>query len=210
MGSGIDIFSFLWGLIREHPFQLRGGDKGNIVGQDLFDVFVTDRHIFFGLTKDSVDDPDDVLEEFDVSVFPADDPFPVPLVHIDGMDIVGDLIPADRDHVGIETFADLKAVFFQSVAFPLGQRLNDFTGPSVLEYIEGYGALYTVEVVIQTGCRIDKKRSGDALKIQALGKKILKEVLDDFDGDLCIVKVEIGFVVFWDVKVFHVALSASG
>jgi hypothetical protein len=125
------------------------------------------------------------------------------------MDVVGDLIPADGHHIGIKTFSHAEAVFLQGVALPFGQGLNYFTGPAGLENIEGYGTLDAVEVIVEAGCGIDKEGSGDALQIQALCQKVLEKVLDDFDGDLRIVEIEIGLIVLGNVKVFHDVLSAS-
>ena len=125
------------------------------------------------------------------------------------MDVVGDLIPADGHHIGIQTFSCAETVFFQGVALPFGQGLDYFTGPAGLENIEGYGTLDAVEVIVEAGSGIDKEGSGDALQIQALCQKVLEKVFDDFDGDLRIVEIEIGLIVLRNVKVFHDVLSAS-
>ena len=46
-----------------------------------------------------------------IAVLFQDDFFPVPLIHVDGVDIVGVLIPADGAHVSIETLADVEDVY---------------------------------------------------------------------------------------------------
>ena len=74
-----------------------------------------------------------------------DDFLPVPLIHEDGVDIVGNLITPDGVHVGVKTLPVRKTVFFERVALPFGERLNDLGGSAVLLLdIEGDRALHTV------------------------------------------------------------------
>ena len=132
LGPGDDVLPLLGGLFGEPGLQLLGGDEINIVGQDLFNIIIADRHVFLGLSEDPVDIAHDVLEGVQSAVLFADDLFPVPLVHIDRVDVVRYFIAPDRAHVGVESLADLEAVLFQGVALPLGQRLDDLPAAAVL------------------------------------------------------------------------------
>ena len=98
------VFPFLGGIVGEHFFQLSGGDEEDVMGKKLFYVIIMYGHIFLGLAKHLVHGSDGVLQGVQISVFSGDDLFPIPLIHIDGMDIVRLLVPAYGAHVCIQAF----------------------------------------------------------------------------------------------------------
>ena len=104
----------------------------------------------------------------------------------------------------------MKAILLQGVAFPFRQRVHDFSRALVLLLdSEGNGALYAVQVVVETRFRGDKKRRGDPKQIKLLCQCLLKKVLDRLDGDLCVIEAQLRFVIGWYVQMFHKIYSCS-
>ncbi len=123
---GDAIFPFLGSEAGIEILQLLGGEEENIVGQDFLYVVVTDGHIFFCFAQSFVDGAHGLFQEIQAPLLPGNDFFPVPLIHVDGMDVVRLFIPADCAHVRIEPFSVGKSVLFQCKPFPLGQRMHNF------------------------------------------------------------------------------------
>ncbi len=73
---------------------------------------------------------------------------PVPLVHVDGVDVVQLLVPADGVHVGVQPGTLLELIPFQGQALPLGQGVDYLALGSNIWNVEGHGTLHAVEVVI--------------------------------------------------------------
>ena len=139
------VFPLLRAVVREHVFQLLGGDEEDIVRKDLFYVIVLDGHVFFGFPKHLIYGAHHIFKRIQRAVLPGNDLFPVPLIHVDGVDIVGDLIPADGAHVRIKPFALPEAVFFQRVALPFGKGLHHLRFIFILfPDPEGNGPLHAV------------------------------------------------------------------
>ena len=138
-------FSLLWSVVRKHFFQLPGGDKENIVGQNLLYVVIVNGHVFLRFAQHLIDCADGGFQGFQIAFFLGNDLFPIPLIHIDGMNIVRLFISADGAHIGVKSFAHGKSVFFQGIPFPLCQGLHDLGFPLLLIFdIEGYRTLHTV------------------------------------------------------------------
>ena len=97
----------------ELPFQFLRRDKENIMRQDFFYVIITDGHVFFRLAQNLVDGADRFFQEIQRAFFSGNDFFPVPLVNIDGMDIVRLLVAADSAHIRVKSFTIGKTVFLQ-------------------------------------------------------------------------------------------------
>ncbi len=104
-----------------------------------------------GVTDTAHNFPDGILEVEDVPVLGVNVLLLVPLVHVDGVEIVHDLIPADGAHVSIETRAQLELVALEGQALPLGQGVNHLTIGSHIGDIKADGALHTVQVIIEAG-----------------------------------------------------------
>ena len=62
--------------------------------------------------------------------------FPVPLIHVDGMQIVQLFVRADGVHIGVNAVTSFNFVVGQGEAFPFGQGMHDF-GFSVLQVFNG-------------------------------------------------------------------------
>ena len=192
------VLPLLGSLSGVEGLQLGGRDEENIVGQDLLDIVIADGHVFLGLAQHSVDILDDGPERLHIAVFPADDLFPIPLIHVDGVDIVGLFVAADRDHIRVESFTHGKTVFIQGIAFPFGEGVDDFRHLAGFLDIEGNRPLHAVQVVVEPGFGADEQRSGDAAEIQPFRKEILEEVLDSLNCDLGLVKIQGGDVLIGD------------
>jgi len=95
------VFSFLRSKVRIHVYKLFCGNECNLSWKDLFYVIILYSHVFLGLSKNAVDGADSIDQCFHVSFFLGDDLLPVPLVHIDGVDVVYVLVAADGNHIGI-------------------------------------------------------------------------------------------------------------
>ena len=154
-----------------------------------------------GFAQGQVDPVDDIPQEGLIALGRRHDPLPVPLVHENGVDVVGDLIAPDGVHIGIEAFADGKAVGLQRLSLPLGQGVDDLHLAAGFEHIEGNGTFHPVEVIVQAALRRDHDRRGNTGEVQCAGKLRFEEVLDELDGNLGIPQVQYGVVVFRDDQV---------
>ena len=120
-----------------------------------------------------------------------DDLLPVPLVHIDGVEVVQNLlVPADGVHVGIDALAGEEAVAVECHALPLCQGLHH------LGLCPGHGdfklhrPLHAVEVVVQAGHLLHEEGGGDPVEAQGGGEVVLKEAMQQADGHLRVVDAE--------------------
>ena len=191
------VFPLLRGAVRIHIFELLRGDEEDIFRKDFLNIIILDGHVFLCFFQSLVHFLNHLFQSVHVAVFFGDDFLPVPLVHIDGMDVVCLLIPADGVHIGIKTLAVGKTVFFQSVPFPFCKRMDDLGIFALYAAdIEAYRALHAVQVIVQTRGRLNEKGSGHTQKVQPLGEGALEEIFDGLDGNLGIVKIQIGMVIF--------------
>ena len=177
-------------FVRVESFQLGAGDEEDIVGKDLLDIVIADRHVFLSLSKNSVDVLNDGLKGFDRAVLSGDDLLPVPLVHVDGVDIVCVFVAADGHHVGVKPLSNAETVFAEGVALPFRKGVNDLCHLPGFLYVKRYRALHSVEVVVKSRLGADKEGGGDAAQVQPLCEEILKEVLYGLDGDLGLMKIQ--------------------
>ena len=130
-----------------------------------------------------VDPPDGLFQESQVAVFRSDDLLPVPLVDIDGMDVVEVLVGPQGVHVGVDAATGPDAELGQLDAFPFGQGVNDFGFPLVhAPDREGDGALHAVEVVVEAGPGEDDHGRRDPQQGELGGEIDLEHVLDGLDG----------------------------
>ena len=128
-----------------------GVDEVDALGQEGLDLRIHFAYHVFGASHGRVDACHDLLEEVHGALFGGDGAFPVPLVHVEGVQVAQLLVGADGIHVSVDAVAGLNAVFGQGEAFPLGQRVYHF-GLRVAQILdgEGYGAFHSVEVVVDT------------------------------------------------------------
>ena len=131
------VLTLLRGQVRVLVLQLLGGDEGDVGGveRQILQLREHGVEVHLGGTDRRHDGAHDVLQIRLVPVFLTDDLLPVPLVHIDGVEVVHVLVAADGVHVAVEALAHAEAVIFQGLALPLGQRLHHLCfGAAVLDY----------------------------------------------------------------------------
>ena len=137
-----------------------------------------------GLHHSAYDGADGLAQVLLIAVLALDDLFPVPLIHIDGVEVVHLLVAADGVHVGEQALAGLEVIALQRQALPLGQGVHHLTGGAHIGDIKGNRALHAVEVVVQTGILLHEQRSGNPAQIQRLPQIHLKIALDELDSPL--------------------------
>ena len=139
----------------------------------------------------------------------TDDLFPVPLIHIDGVEVVQLLVAADGVHVAVQALAHPEAVVLQGLALPLGQRLHHLCfGAAVLD-VEGDLPLDAVQVVVQAGGRLQKQRRGHAVEVQRGAERVCEQPLHRADGALGVVQVQRGRIVCRNDGFTHGSLPLS-
>src|SRR5699024_7433778 len=125
-----------------------------------------------------------LLQMLERAVFRADDLLPVPLIDIDRVQIVDDLISADGIHISIDAFIYLEAIAFERHALPFGQRVHDLHITFDITDIKGDRTLYAIEVIIETAVFADKQRRGYTHQVQMIRQPAFKQILHIFDGNL--------------------------
>ena len=144
-----------------------------------------------------------VLQVGLAAVLLADDLLPVPLVHIDGVEVVQLLVPADGVHVAVQTLAHAEIVVLQRLPLPFCQRLHHLClGATVLD-VKGHLALHAVQVVVQAGGSLQKQRCGHAVQVQRGAQGISEQPLHRADGALGVVQIQRGCVVCRDDDLAH-------
>ena len=150
-----------------------------------------------------VDAAHHILQKSERAVALGDDSLPVPLVHIERVEIVELLIGANGVHVGVDAVARLHLVFSQRQALPFGQRVNHLSAglTHVLDG-EGNGALHTVEIVVDTQTLQHKEGGGNTAQTQLRGEILLKEFLDLLNAQLGLACAQKGLV---NLGLYHFA-----
>ena len=203
-GLGNIIFTFFWRIIREHILQFLCCHKENIRRQNLFNIIILNRHELFCFAKYFIYGTHGFFQCFDIPFFFADDFFPVPLINKNRMNIIRHFIAANSIHVGIQTFPHGKTVFFECKTLPFGKRLHNLSRMGGIIFdIESNRTFNPVQIIIESGRGVYKKRCRNAKQIKACRQQILKKVFYGFDADLCIMQVQCGMIIFWYLKVFH-------
>ena len=133
---------------------------------------------------------DGVFEVSERSGFSGDDLFPVPLVGVDGMEIVHLFITADRIHIGIKTFTRGKTICVERHALPFCKRMYDDGISARFLHVKTNGTFHTAQVVVQSRFGVNEKRGGNTLQIEHEAKSFFKGTLEHTDGILCIIHTE--------------------
>ena len=150
------------------------------------------------------------LEIVDIPVFGQDDLFPVPLIDVDGVEIIQHvLIAADGVHVRAQAPAGVEPVALEREALPLCEGVDDLRGLVGTEDVEGDWALNAVEVVIQAGTGLDKERGRDTVKIQRRAEPVLKQALEKPYRLLRVVNAKQAFVAFGNYGIHDFFLFSS-
>ena len=93
--------------------------------------------------------------------------------------------------------AQLHLIFGQREPLPFGQRVHHF-GTGIAQVFDGerYGALHTVQVVVDAKALQHKQRSCYTAQAQLGGEVLLEKLLNQFNALLRLLHVEQGFIVF--------------
>ena len=94
-----------------HLHQLFGMDEVNLLGERRLQLGVHLIYHVFGAQHSCIDALYNLLEEVYVAVLLTDDTLPVPLVHIERVQVAQLLIGTDSVHVGIDAIALGDVVF---------------------------------------------------------------------------------------------------
>ena len=189
-----------------HVLQLLTRDEGYVAAQMGAQLREFPFQLVAGHADGRYDAPHGVLEIVEIAVLLADDLFPVPLVHIDRVDIVEHrLVAPDGVHIGVKALALIEVILAQRPALPLCQRLYDLALRAVHGGdIEGDRTFDAVQVIVQAGIGAHEQRRGYALEIQRRAQILLKAPLDKFDGSLRLVDVQPGRVPLGNDAAAHV------
>jgi hypothetical protein len=187
-----------------HVLQLLGGDEAHLPVQMDLHLGEGPAQGIAGVAHRPHDRADGVLEEIHVPVGAGDDLLPVPLVHVDGVDVVQALVPADGVHVGIQAVAGVEAVPLEGQALPLGQGVDHFPGgPADGGDVEAHGPLHAVEVVVEAGVPVHEQGRGDPAEVQGELQVLLEAALYELNGPLHIVAAEGRAVALGDQTGIH-------
>ena len=177
-------FALFGGEVGIHILQLLGGDKADLVAEVVIQRGVFGADGVRRRLQGGVDLFHRRLQKFDRPVVAADDRFPIPLIDVNGMQIVEVFVAADGVHVGIEAEAHPEAVLCQGVALPLRQRMDDLGNFARRLYVERDGALDAVQVVVEAAFAGDEQRRADARQVERFRKLFFKDGLDLFQCPL--------------------------
>ena len=200
----VDLFPLRGNFIRVHILQLLGGDEAHFRGQIGAQLGIADMEPVIGIADGADNGTDNQLEEIQIAVFPGDDFLPVPLIHIDGVDVIQRLIPADGVHIGIKAVAHSEMVALQGKALPLCQRMHHLSFCTHGGNIEADRPFVAIEVIVQAGILGNEQGGRHALEVQGRGKLILEGCLDIGDCALGVVSIQNGGIVFGNINFVHV------
>ena len=196
------------GEVRIQVLQLLGGDKDDIPVQLHTQLGESPAQSVAGVADRAHDGTDGVLQEIDGAVLTGDDLFPVPLVHIYGVDVIQLLVPPDGVHIRIQAVAGIKAVAFEGQTLPFGQGVDHLSGGSGDGgYVEINRAFHAVEVVVQSGMPVHEEGRGHAAEIEGKFQVLLKAAFNELNGPLHVVAGKRGAVALGDITVVHSVAS---
>ena len=95
------------------------------------------------------------------------------------MDSVEIFVGANSVHIGVNPVAGGYLILRELHTLPLGERMNHLR-LNVVHRLnrEFYGTFHAVEIVVHARSALNKQRSGNAAKIQVVGKTFLKIFLN--------------------------------
>lgn len=117
--------------------QLLRGNKSNVPLRGRQDIQRREQcaHGFFRVTDRSHDALHCLLQMLQRTLLRRNHFFPVPLIHINGVEIVEIFIPPDGVHIRDNSAAHIKTIAVQRRAFPFGQRMHHLSmgagGPNI-------------------------------------------------------------------------------
>ena len=194
--TGDRIFPLFGGHVRVGVLQLLGGDESHIGVEEgvLAQLRIHGPQGHLGGADAGHDSLDHTFQILQGPVLRANHLLPVPLVHIDAVQVVQFLVPANGVHVGVKTYSGNKAIVMEGLPLPLGQTMYHLGGSSGLPDGKFYRPLHTVQVVVEAGVGFQEKGSTYPVKGQGPAKVVLEQLLDQADGPLGVIKAQQGTV----------------
>ena len=203
------VFALLGGLVGIQVLQLLGRDEEDLAVQLRVKARESDAEGVIRLADRADNVAHGALEIGNVAVFARDDLFPVPLVDVDGVEVVDLLVTPDGVHIGKQALADVELVALQRQPLPLGQRMHDLRLSADVRDVETDRALIAVQIVVQAGSLLHEQRRGYAAQIQRVGQIRLEIALDEFNGALQLVDGQGRVVALRDRDLAHGEASLS-
>ena len=203
------ILALLGGEVGVLVLQLLRGDEEHVAGELGVQAREGDAERVVRLDDGADNVTHRALEVGDVAVAGVDDLFPVPLIDVDGVEVVHLFVAADGVHIGEQALADIELVALERQTLPLGEALHDLRVVADVGDIEADGALHAVEVIVQTGIFFHEEGSGNAAQIERVAQVDLKITLDEFNGALHLVNVQRRVIVGGNVGLAHCRFTPS-
>ncbi|CDC71191.1 unknown [Oscillibacter sp. CAG:155] len=172
------------GQVREPVFQLLRGDEVDFPVRDKGENREGIPQCSSGVADGTHNVPHGVLKIPHVAVGRVNMFFPVPLIHVNGVEVVHLFIPADGVHIGIKAGAGLELITLEGQTLPLGQRVYHLPLGAHIGDVEGDRALHTVQVIVQTGLAVHEKGSRDPVQVEPDREAVLKLAVDQLNGPL--------------------------
>ena len=194
----------LGGKVGVEILQLLGGDEGHLPGQvNLFQGRELPAQFIGGGAHGVHNIPHSILQEGGGALAGGDHPLPVPLVHINAVQVVQLLVPAHGVHVGYQTLAGAETVLVQGIALPFGKTVHNLGLLVQAGHVKSHRPLHTVEVIVEAAAVQHEQRCRDPFQVQCQAKFFLKDRLDQADGLLGVVQPQKAFVVFGNLDRTH-------
>ena len=176
-------FAFLGRKPRIEFQQLLGVDEKYLLrqlGHNLGKLYI---QFVLGHLDGFINAPDNLFEELDVPLPGRDHPLPVPLVHINGMEIVQLLVGPQRIHICINAAACGSAQLGELHPFPFCEGMDNLCAAvGQILYREADRPLGAVEIVVDAGARKHDHRRCYAKQSQ-LGRQVdLEHIFYCLDG----------------------------
>ena len=123
--------------------------RGEVLGQERLDLRIGLARQVLRTADGGVDALHHVFQERQRAVFPLDDSLPVPLVHIQRVQVVQLLVGTNGIHIRIDAIARFYLVFCQRQTLPFCQRMHHLcTGIAQILNRERHCALHTIQVIV--------------------------------------------------------------
>ena len=185
------ILTFLRRQSRVALQQFLGMDKVNLLRQKRLQLLVRLAHQILRTTYGGIDAPHHVLQECQRAVLTTYHRLPVPLVHIQRMQVIQFLVGTNGVHVRIDAVAALHLLLSQCQSLPFRQRVHHLS-PCVTHILDGerHRTLHAVQVVVDAQSLQHEQRCRHTAQPQFRRQVLLKEVLNLLDTLLRLTHVQ--------------------
>ena len=191
------VLPLLGSAVRIQILQFLGGDEENVLGKVLYRFWIFVPHLVLHVLDDLEYLTDRVHQGIQAALLLCDHTFPVPLVHITGVQVIQLLIPADCVHVGVKAFTGFKAVLLKGHTFPFGKGVDNLQGlAGKTQHIKVHGPLRAVQVIVKTAAALHEQGGGNPLQVHFPSHLFLERVTYVFDCVLCLPDGKPGVIVF--------------